>query len=90
MLASTTFSVSHGDPRWVEAHAASYKKVSASFFEKKEAKKLPLIAGFDARVPPPPGPNVFCVAAGPAFVKKAALPVPISGFVWSKPIVALI
>jgi hypothetical protein len=90
MLASTSFSVSRGDPRWVEARAASYNKVSASFFGKKEAKKLPLTAGVDARVPSPPGPNIFCVAAGPAFFKKAALPVPISGFVWSKPIVALI
>jgi hypothetical protein len=73
MLASTSFSVSRGDPRWVEARAASYNKVSASFFGKKEAKKLPLTAGFDARVPSHVGPKV---CGRPGFFQKSSASLP--------------
>jgi hypothetical protein len=42
------------------------RKASASFFEKKEAKKLLLLGAFDRLLPTPAGPEIFCFC----FLKK--------------------
>jgi hypothetical protein len=53
---------------------AFQEKVSASFFEKKEAKKLLLTAGFFTRVATTPRTKSFLLPrAGGLFFKKAAL-----------------